>query len=298
MAGFMLPLILGLGKGPIYSRLLVLSSLLTFSVLSVAWFTVGLDVRLALLLQLTAGLITAVIIWRKTSKAAGGLGRPKIDYLAAAYRFGSGIYASSLSSFANAKLTLLFINGFNGAVAVGLFTIAQTATDRLYLLADSIGTILLPHVSQSPDRNSAHLTPVVFRITVFFVSCISLVLALIANWLIPLLFSEEFSGAVPILYLLLIGVVFSSGWRVLSQDLNARGRSGTTAVVNGIAGLVCLGLSVFLLPRVGILGAAWALIVSSILSLLAGIWLFHHFSDKTQGVASLFIVGDRERFAY
>lgn len=295
VAGSILPLLLGLGLAKTYNRILVLSSLLAVGSLGIGWGLIGLDVRTVLLLQLGVGIIISVVIWRKTSQAVGGLTRPNFRYLAEAYRFGMGMYASGVLSFANTRLIWLLINSFVGVAGVGLYTIAQTATERIYLVADALGTILFPRVAENPESNSARVTPTVFRIALITGAGLSIGLALVADWLVRFLFSDSFAGAIPILRLLLVAVVLSSGWRILSQDLNGRGYSGVTAVVNGAATVVGLGLALVLLPRLGLEGAAWSAIAAAGTSLLAGIWLFGHYRGASQGAFSLFVPSARER---
>jgi len=295
VAGSILPLLLGLGLAKTYNRILVLSSLFSLGSLGIGWMLIGLNVRTALLLQFGAGTIISVVIWRKTSQAAGGLARPNFTYLAEAYRFGMGMYASGVFSFANTRLIWLLINSFVGVAGVGLYTIAQTATDRIYMVADALGTILFPRVAEDPESNSARITPTVFRLALITGAGLSVGLALVADWLVRFLFSDSFAGAIPILRLLLVAVVLSSGWRVLSQDLNGRGYSGATAIVNGMASVVGLGLALVLLPRLGLEGAAWSAIAAAGMSLLAGIWLFGRYRGESHGAYTLFVLSDRER---
>jgi O-antigen/teichoic acid export membrane protein/tRNA A-37 threonylcarbamoyl transferase component Bud32 len=295
VAGSILPLLLGLGLAKTYNRILVLSSLLAVGSLGIGWGLIGLDVSTALLLQLGAGIIISVVIWRKTSQAAGGLARPNFHYLAEAYCFGLGMYASGVLSFANTRLIWLLINSFVGVAGVGLYTIAQTATDRIYMIPDALGTILFPRVAENPESNSARITPTVFRIALITSAGLSIGLALVADWLVRFLFSDLFAGAVPILRLLLVAVVFSSGWRVLSQDLNGRGYSEVTAIANGAATVVGLGLALVLLPRLGLEGAAWSAIAAAGMSLFAGVWLFGRYRGASQVASSLFVPSARER---
>ncbi len=296
VAGSILPLLLGLGLAKTYNRILVLSSLLSVGSLGVGWGLIGLDVSTALLLNLGAGIIISVVIWRKTSQAAGGLARPNFRYLAEAYRFGMGMYVSSVLSFANTRLIWLLINSFVGVAGVGLYTIAQTATERIYLLAASLGTILFPRVAEDPESNSARITPIVFRIVLITGAGLSIGLALVADWLVRFLFSDSFAESITIIRLLLVAVVLSGGWIILSQDLNGRGYSGVTAIVNGAVTVLGLGLALVLLPRLGLQGAAWSAIVAAGMSLLAGVWLFGRYHRRASQVApSLFVPSARER---
>lgn len=281
-----LPLLLGLGRATTYSRLLLLSSCLAFGALGVAWLLLGLDVRTALIVQVAAGAVISVAIWSRARRAAGGLGRPSGPYLRAAYRFGTGVYASTVATFANTRLVVLLINGYIGVAAVGLYTLAQAAADRVYLMADAAGTILFSRVAEDPERNSAGLTPVVFRVALLAGGAAAFVLAVVADWFVRILYTDVFADAVPALRLLLVAVVFSSGWRVLSMDLNGRGRSGLTAAVNCAAAAVNLGLAVILLPRVGLEGAAWSAVASAAFALGTGVLLFDR---GPSGVRRLFV---------
>lgn len=295
VAGSMLPLLLGLGLAKTYNRILVLSSSLSLTMLCVGWFFFVLDVRIALLLQLGAGIITSLVIWRETSKATGGLTRPNFRYLIEAYRFGIGMYASGVFSFINTRLIWLLINGFIGVTAVGLYTIAQTATERIYLLSDALGTILFTRIAEDPGNNSSLITPIVFRIALVASSVLAVILAFISEWLVRFLFTDSFAGSVPVLKLLLVAVIFSSGWRVLSQDFNGRGYSKVTAAVNGTTTFLGLGLALFLLPLIGLEGAAWSAIAATGMSLIIGIWLFGRFDTLNQGASVLFKLNSYER---
>jgi O-antigen/teichoic acid export membrane protein/tRNA A-37 threonylcarbamoyl transferase component Bud32 len=295
LTGSILPLLLGLGLAKTYNRILVLSSVLALGFIATGWVIIGLNVRTALLLQLVASCITASIIWSKTSQAVGGLARPNVRYLAEAYRFGMGMYASSVLSFANTRLIWLLINSFLGVAAVGLYTIAQVATERIYLVADALGTILFPRIAEDPESNSARITPTVFRIALITGAGLAVVLALIADWLVWFLFTGAFAGSVPVIRLLLVAVVLSSGWRVLSQDLNGRGYSKVTAIVNGAATVLCLGLAWLLLPRLGLEGAAWSAIAAAGISMLTGVLLFGYYNGAIQLASDLFVPSVSER---
>ncbi len=295
VSAFVLTLLLGLHAAGIYSRLLLLNTAASFAVLTCAWFIFGLTVWTALVLELVAGFGAAALIMYVVVRKSGGVARPNSQYLTEAYKFGLGVYASNVTLFLNGRLVWLLINAHLGPVGVGLYTVAQAASERIYLLADALGTILLPRVAEDPERNSMRLTPVVFRIALVAATAAAIVLALIADPLVRLLFSESFEGAVPILRLLLVAVILSCGWRVLFQDLNARGRSYETALVNAGVAVVGLGIAAILLPTLGLAGAAWAAIVSGALSFFAGIWLFDRYRGDGEGAKALVRLSVRER---
>jgi O-antigen/teichoic acid export membrane protein len=293
MAGSILPLLLGIGLAKTYNRILILSTFLSFCTFSIGWVLIGINVQLAILMELGNSFIIAVVIWRKTSQALGGLAMPSFRYLKEAYSFGMGIYSSSVLTFANTRLIWFLVNHFAGVVGVGIYSIAQTASERIYLVADALGTILFPRIAEDPENNSSKITPIVFRIALVTVAGLAIAMGLVADWLIRFLFTDSFAGAIPILRLLLVAVVFSSGYRVLSQDLNGRGYSWVTAVINGVSATIGLGLSLLLLPKFGIAGAAWSAIASSSISLLLCVFYYGYYGQG--GVSSLFLPSPQER---
>ena len=289
IASSILPLLLGIGLAKSYNRIQILSSVIGVGSLIIWWLIFNLDVKMALLINLLVGFFIATITWVYTKNVIGGLAKINFGYLAKAYRYGFGLYASNLISFANNRVIWLLINGITGAVGVGLYSIAQSSTERIYLVADAIGTVLFPKISEDPIANSLRITPVVFRSTIIIVTLLSIFLGLIADWVVEIIFSESYVESVSIIRILLIGITFSSGWRVLSQDINGRGKSGVTAVANGILAIIGLVLTLVLLSQIGLVGAAWAAAVAAFLSLIIGVILFgyyHH--DRKEAVVSLF----------
>lgn len=272
--GMIFPMFLGLGQGIKYSLILVASSALSLSVLAGGWFTVGLTVNLALALQIGSSLITAIYIYISVLQHVGEIGSGSKQYIKEAFQFGSGIYLSIVSTFANEKMIFLILNFFGGVTFVSLYTIAQALTERIYLLSDAVGTMLMPKIAEDPEHNSHMLTPVVFKITVMITTIVSGVLMIMAEWIITLIYSVEFAGSIEVMQFLLVAVIFSSGWRVLSQDLNARGFTKVTASINISLAIISLTLAVILLPLIGLKGAALGSIFSYIFAIILGIIFF------------------------
>jgi len=272
--GMIFPIFLGLGQGVRYSLILVASSVLSLLTLSTGWLAVGLSVNLALVLQFGSSFVMAIYIYFSVLKHIGEIGTASKQYFKEAFRFGSGIYLSIVSTFANEKMVLLILNSFGGVIFVSLYTIAQALTERIYLLSDAVGTMLMPKIAEDPDHNSYMLTPVVFKLTVIITTILSSLLMITADWIITFIYSSEFAGSIEIMRLLLVAVIFSSGWRVLSQDLNARGFTKVTAIINVSLAIVSLTLAGILLPLIGLKGAALASILAYIFALISGVIFF------------------------
>lgn len=272
--GLIFPILLGLGLGVKFSLILVSSALLSLAALTAGWLFVGLNVQLALILQISSSTIISIYILWTVFKEIGNIGTFSFTYLKEAFSFGSGIFVSIISTFANEKMILLILNYFGGVIYVSLYTISQALTERIYLLADSVGTMLMPKIAEDSNKNSSIYTPIVFKITLLITSILALILIALSEAIIIVIYTDEFFGSVIVMKVLLIAVIFSSGWLVLSQDLNGRGYTIQTAFINVVIAVSSLSLAIILLPTVGLVGAAIASIISYVIGLIIGVSFF------------------------
>ena len=280
--GMVFPILLGVGKGVKYSLILVFSAFFPLFLFATAWLLVGLDVKLALYLQVISTLLISLYIYSSVFKLVEGVFSFDLKYVKDVFKFGSGIYFSEISNFANKKFILLIVNFFGGIMAVGLYTIAQALTERIYLIADAVGTMLMPKIAENPEVNSHIITPLVFKLTFLVVASISIALMFLSEWLVNFMYTSEFSGSVEIMQILLVSVIFSSGWLVLSQDLNARSMTKETAIINVIMAVISLVTAGVLLPIMGLVGAAWGVVTGSVFSIIIGLWFYIRKSTNTQ----------------
>ena len=137
----LLPIFLGINKTKHYSLLLLVNSLIGVLFLIIAWQTTGLYIENIILLQASSSLLVSFyIIWKLKQFIKERL-VPSLKYLKEAFGFGSGIYISYVSIFTSEKIVIIILNFFGGVIYVSLHTIAQSLTERLYMITDAVGTI-------------------------------------------------------------------------------------------------------------------------------------------------------------
>lgn len=275
-----LPIMLGLGYGVRYSLFLVVSSALTLLIMTIWWLLIGLNVTIALLLQFISSVILSLYLVYSVQNLVGKHGRLSLSYLKEGFKFGSGIYLSIVANFINQKMILIVLNLYGGAVFVTLHSLAQALTDRLYLLADAVGTMLMPKIAEDPEVNSNIYTPLLFKLTIYSISFLSFTMMVIADWLVIVVYGDEFSESGAIIKILLFAVIFLSGWRVISQDLIAKGKTKITAFVNLTMTVISLGSSAILIPTIGLSGAAWGAVLGAILTFIFGCWIYVRESNR------------------
>ena len=100
-------------------------------------------------------------------------------------------------------------------------------------------------------------------------------LALVAYWLIPLVFGADYRGAVPLLWILTPGAVFLACGQVVGDLLRGRNQPTVVAWSQGLAAVFTVVMLLALLPLIGVAGAAIASTVAygiALAAMLRSLW--------------------------
>ena len=220
-----------------------LHELTPFRVLVLLWLLNGSTCLLLLLACRRAGLVTV---------------RPDRALLRRSVVFGIKAYGAQAFFYLVLRVDQVLVRGYAGYRQLGLYTLATTVAEMLWLLTDPLAAALIPHQVRATLQRSRRLS--------FAMARRSLGIALIAAagaWLVApvavrVVYGAAFVGAVPALRLLLPGVVALAAARPLGAVLLKQGR----ALVLTMLCLGALGLNIILnlalLPRLGIRGSSIA----------------------------------------
>ena len=176
------------------------------------------------------------------------------------------LYAGNLVQFLNYRLDVFLVAAFSGARSVGLYALAVVLGQLLWIVSNSVATVLLPRVASSSPIEGARQAAQLTRITLLIGVAGAAALALIASPLINIVYGQAYAEAVPMLLALLPGVVAFIAVKVLSAYLIGVGRLRITVIVSLIGLIATLALDFTLIPRLGAVGAAIASSVSYSLS--------------------------------
>jgi O-antigen/teichoic acid export membrane protein len=144
----------------------------------------------------------------------------------------------------------------------GFYAIAVRVIDRLKLVPDALGASLFPKVAGLAEDEAGRLTAYVSRHSVLWVVATVAALGLLAPVFVPLLFGEEYVASIPPLLVLLFAMALLTVYRLLSRYFVAVGRQTPNVVTQILSTALNFGLNLLWIPRYGILGAAYASLVS------------------------------------
>ena len=195
--------------------------------------------------------------------------------------YGVKAYFANLAQFLNYRLDMFLVAFFLTPAAVGYYSLSVGIAEKLWMLPGAIATVLFPRVSSLQDKDANNLTPRVARHTFFIIFILSLILAILIRPLIKILFGIAFLPSVTPLLILLPGIVALGGAKTLTADMAGRGMPQFGAYSSFISLAVNIPLNLWLIPKWGIAGAAFASSVAYIIATIVVIIAFTKISAKS-----------------
>jgi O-antigen/teichoic acid export membrane protein len=171
-------------------------------------------------------------------------------------RFGGQGQITNLIQLFNYRLDVFLILIFVNTAGVGLYTVASSQTEGLWILANSVAIVLLTNITAGDAANAARLTPVVCRNTLLVTAGAALVAALIAPLWLTAVFGSDYEDSVWPYLLLLPGTVALSGSKILAAYVFSRGRPIINAWIALATLIATVPTDLILISIFGVLGAA------------------------------------------
>ncbi len=195
--------------------------------------------------------------------------------LKAATAFALPCYIANSAQFLNYRLDVFIVGFFAGSASVGRYTLAVSLGQLLWLMSNSVASVLLPRVAGSTDvENNIRHTSRVSRLSLWATAVCALVLGIVATQAIPALYGEAFRPSVAALLWLLPGIVAFSTVNVLAAYIAGIGKPRLNLMVSSAALVVTVALDLTLIPKLNIVGASMASTASYSLGAILTVGLF------------------------
>lgn len=192
--------------------------------------------------------------------------------------YGLKLQPGQIVQFLNYRLDLFLLAAMADSRQVGLYTTAVFIAELVWYIPNGVNIVLYPAVSASRDDAQARKLSIrAMKHSLLWSLALAAALALAARWLIALLYGQAFLPAASALRVLLVGMVAMVPAKLALNHLAGIGRPQylTYAAILGMA--ATLGLDLWLIPRWGFMGAAWASSGSyAAIGIASILWLKQH----------------------
>ena len=262
---FLQSVLLGESRMVAYNVIEAAQATLTLAALLVAFyvFEAGLTGALAVL---TAGRYVAVAAYLRL------LAPGRFDSRLARRMLGYGVraYVAIVVSVLVIRLDLLLVNGYLGSVEAGLYSVAATIADGMFVLPMVVALNLFPRVARSDSHEQ---TAEVFRSLAVLYGALCL-LTIPAAQAIPLVFGERFEGSISLYYWLLPGIFCLGLLTILAHHFAGRGYPKDAAAIWFVGLGLNVAINVAFLPGRGAWVASLASSIAYAVLLALHVWLF------------------------
>jgi O-antigen/teichoic acid export membrane protein len=190
-------------------------------------------------------------------KAGSALVRPLSVY-------GMAQIAALTPATLNAQLDQLVLSQTVPPADLGRYAIAVSLSLVPVPLIAAIGNVAFPRLASETGvtAKTRRLQRAAVICSLSVASALLIPFAVVAHWLVPLVFGARYAGAVPMLWILTPGTIFLACGQVVGDLLRGRSHPNVAAWAQGLAAIFTVVLLVVLLPIVGVYGAAIASTVS------------------------------------
>ncbi len=168
------------------------------------------------------------------------------------------VFISLIINFLNYRFDIWLVSYFKGNVQLGLYVLAVNFAQFILLYSKIIGGVMMPYLSEDNHEQRVKYFTTYSRINFVSVIVMVTVLAVIGDFLLVLLYGEEFAHSAAPFQVLLIGMVFTAMSQLFSIMLFSKGKNNVALLANSIGLISTVALDLLLIPKYGIIGAAWA----------------------------------------
>ncbi|MFN0159030.1 MAG: flippase [Bacteroidota bacterium] len=174
------------------------------------------------------------------------------------FSFNKWIALYQVISLLGGRLDILFVGGLSDGHALGIYSAASRVAGMVMMVAYSYMAVMMPDLSSAGSEEALRRKQRNSLVVVGGMLAGIVLLALVAEPMMTMVFGEVFAEAATVLQIMCIGMVFTIlGYPLLAAAF-ARGKSVLFPVMSVVALLAFIGANVYLIPKIGVTGAAIA----------------------------------------
>jgi O-antigen/teichoic acid export membrane protein len=210
-------------------------------------------------------LLLAIRLWPRDLRAIPPITQRARPLLA----YGLRSYGTDIIGTFASQLDLAVIVMFLSASELGLYSIALSLSRLLNIVQASLVSVLFPRASSLEPEESVALIGRAARVSTVISVVLGAGFLLTAPIVLPRLYGSQFGAAVALLPLLSAEAIIGGIGGVLKQSFLASGRPFVVTLIEAGSIISALCLLFVLVPRMNVLGAATALLCTSVLRVAA-----------------------------
>lgn len=255
---FLYGVLQAVGAFRIYNVRLLVSEFLRLVAVVVCLVFLGQGLFAAVLIHTLINLfniIWLVITTRREVPFGFRLDRP---LLAEQLEFGLKSWVQTLTAHGLLRADIYMVSSFLGPAPTAFYALALHLTETVLEIPQAIGLVLYPRLASLPKAEAHRLTAQTCRRTVLLTGLCAVAISLFGPYIITLWYGPDYAPAGAPLPWASVGAIGMTIYVILTRDFTSQGRQAVNIAAGVPALLINLALNFYLIPTMGIVGAAVA----------------------------------------
>lgn len=196
--------------------------------------------------------------------------------------YNTSIYIGMFINFFNYRLDLWIVNHYLNDKELSYYSLAANINQIILFLAVTIASVMLPNLSGKSETERTETFIKVSRLCFALFFLITFIGYLLSAWIIPFMYGSEFESTVTPFQVILPGMLFSCITQVFSIYIVSSNRNIYNITACSIGLIFTLILDLWLIPQLGIYGAAIATTLSYFaIFVVTYIFVINHTKKRT-----------------
>ncbi|MDT1068047.1 oligosaccharide flippase family protein [Providencia stuartii] len=205
-----------------------------------------------------------------------------MSYLKEALSYGIPLIPHHIGIFLISAVDRFFINKEMGLEKAGIYMVAMQLSSALAILFDAINKAYVPWLFNKLKKNNIEDKIKIVKYTYFYFILL-IICAIFAFFISPyfLIFiaGDKYTESASLIGWLCIGQIFSGMYLMVTNYLFFSKKTGRLALTTITTGIINIILLLILIPYLGLLGAAYAFIISKFIQFIFT-WIISYYSLK------------------
>ena len=224
-------------------------------------------------------LVISIFLISPFFQSESEIGNKKESMLKSLLKYGFEIQINNISHMINYRFCFFIIEKWKGKDALGIFSIALSLCEVIWIIAKSISTFQYSKIVNTTDpEEQRKLT--IHSLQLSFIATIPplLILLILPNSIFAFVFGDDFSSIRTVLYPLSFAVIFLAIFTIINHYFSGIGKNRPNIIGSFIGNILVFVLCFSLIPNFGIIGAG---IATSITYLFILMYLVYRFLKQT-----------------
>ena len=198
------------------------------------------------------------------------------------FHYGWKTQLSAFFQFLNYRLSYYFLNFYQGISSVGILSIGVAVSEAIWTASRSISLVLYSEVvNSSQEDENLQKTKISLKISFWITLLFIIIILLIPSEVYVLIFGKDFNQTKIIILLLSPGILAIAVSNVIGFYFSGINQLKILNLKSIIGLFFTVFLSIFFIPKYGIVGACVIMSISYCISSFILFWKFHQLTHWT-----------------